>query len=158
MNARVHRPRRPASGQTVLVAFAFTVAGCLACTSGFENVQSENRAKLYLLEPGQTREQVLEEMGTEPQEYNRGVFRSSGIVPNPYSAESHVVRGDSVEIFYYATHIKNTDGMITDDELTPLVLVNDVLVGWGWSYLNAFVEQNEVPIAGPQPPEPADDS
>jgi hypothetical protein len=121
-----------------------------ACASGFETVRSENRAKLYLLERGQTREQVLEEMGTEPQEYNKGVFGQSGIVPNPYDEEVHEMGTDKIEILYYATNIKNTDGLITDDELTPLVLVDDILVGWGWSYLEVFAEENELTLVGPK--------
>lgn len=129
-----------------MAAFVFT-----ACSTGFESVQSENRAKLYLLERGQTREQVLEEMGTEPQEYNKGVL-SSGVVQNPYASESQVVRGEKIEVFYYATHIKNNDGVITSDELTPLVLVEDVLVGWGWQYLGAFSEQYDLTLEGPPPP------
>ena len=68
MYARTHRSRRQAARResslirALFVAFAVLVLG--ACASGFETVQSENRAKLYRLEPGQTREQVLEEMGT----------------------------------------------------------------------------------------------
>jgi len=122
-----------------------------ACASGFETVQSENRAKLYLLERGQTREQVLEEMGTEPQEYNKGVL-SSGVVQNPYFSETHLVGAEKIEIFYYATHIKNSDGVITSDELTPLVLVDDVLAGWGWQYLSVFTEQYDLRLEGPPSP------
>jgi hypothetical protein len=141
----------PAPTWILILGFAVLTLG--ACASGFENVKSENRAKLYLLERGQTREQVLEEMGTEPQEYNKGVFGKSGIVPNPYDQEVHEVGGDKVEIFYYATHITNTDGLITNDELTPLILVDDILVGWGWPYLDAFVEENDLTLIGPRAPE-----
>lgn len=156
MAVQVDRPRLRSSGQhrAALCAAAFVLA---ACATGFESVQSENRAKLYLLERGQTREQVLEEMGTEPQEYNRGVL-SSGVVQNPYDSESHVVRGEKIEVFYYVTHIKNNDGVITSDELTPLVLVEDVLVGWGWQYLGAFSEQYDLSLEGPPPPPLSPDS
>ncbi|MEJ2548575.1 MAG: DUF3192 domain-containing protein [Gemmatimonadota bacterium] len=154
MHARTDRFRRraatgaPAPNRILILGFAALTLG--ACASGFETVKSENRAKLYRLERGQTREQVLEEMGTEPQEYNKGVFGHSGIVPNPYDQEVHELGGDKVEIFYYATHIENTDGLITNDELTPLVLVDDILVGWGWTYLDAFVEQNDLTLNGPR--------
>ena len=154
MYARTDRSRRQAARResslirTLFVAVAVLVLG--ACASGFETVQSENRAKLYRLEPGQTREQVLEEMGTEPQEYNKGVFGQSGIVPNPYDQEVHEMGSDKIEILYYATNIKNTDGLITKDELTPLVLVDDFLVGWGWTYLDGFVEDNDLILTGPR--------
>jgi hypothetical protein len=151
MNVPVHRSRRFSPGQLKLAAVFVVGFAVSACSSGFESVQSENRAKLYRLERGQTREQVLEEMGTEPQEYNTGVL-SSGVVDNPYASESHQAAGEKIEIFYYATHIKNSDGIITSDELTPLVLVDDVLVGWGWTYLDAFAEQNDLTLEGPPSP------
>lgn len=151
MGARDHGPRRLSPGHRRGYAFILVAVLGAACTSGFETVQSENRAKLYLLERGQTREQVLEEMGTEPQEYNKGVL-SSGLVQNPYDSETHILGGEKIEVFYYATHIKNSDGVITSDELTPLVLVNDLLVGWGWQYLAAFTEQYDLRLEGPPPP------
>ncbi|GAG50008.1 unnamed protein product, partial [marine sediment metagenome] len=72
----------------LLRALTLAVAGLTVsgCAQGFEQVQSDNRAKMFRLAPGQTRQQVLEEMGTEPQEYNKGAFRSDGIVPNPYDS------------------------------------------------------------------------
>lgn len=153
MYSRIQRLRRRATGvpaPTLTLVLGVMVLALGACASGFETVRSENRAKLYLLERGQTREQVLEEMGTEPQEYNKGVFGQSGIVPNPYDEEVHEMGTDKIEILYYATNIKNTDGLITDDELTPLVLVDDILVGWGWSYLEVFAEENELTLVGPK--------
>ncbi len=151
MGGPEHGPRRLSSGHRRGYAFILVAVVAGACASGFETVQSENRAKLYLLERGQTREQVLEEMGTEPQEYNKGVL-SSGVVQNPYDSETHIAGGEKIEVFYYATHIKNSDGVITSDELTPLVLVDDVLVGWGWKYLAAFTEQYDLRLDGPPSP------
>jgi len=140
---------------TMLAVAGLAVFGC---AQGFEQVQSENRAKLFRLEPGQTRQQVLEEMGTEPQKYNKGVFRSDGVVPNPYDSETHVKGGGEIEILYYATNVKNNDGVITNDELTPLVLVDGILVGWGWTYVGTFTDDNDLTLLGPQPPPLEQDS
>jgi hypothetical protein len=133
----------------MLVACGLVISGC---SQGFENVRSENRAKLYRLEVGQTRQQVLEEMGTEPQAYNKGVFRSEGIVPNPYASETHLLGTTEVEVLYYATNVKNSDGVITNDELTPIVLVDGILVGWGWTYLQTFTADNDLTLDGPEAP------
>lgn len=122
------------------------------CSQGFEQVQAENHAKLFRLEVGQTRQQVLEEMGTEPQTFNRGAFRSDGVVPNPYDSETHLVGSTEIEVLYYATNVQNTDGVITNDELTPLVLVDGILVGWGWTYLQTFTDDNDLTLIGPQAP------
>jgi hypothetical protein len=128
------------------------VVAVSGCAQGFEQVQSENRAKLFRLEVGQTRQQVLEEMGTEPQTFNQGVFRSDGIVPNPYDSETHLKGSTEIEVLYYVTNVQNKDGVITDDELTPLILVDGILVGWGWSYLGTFTTDNDLTLIGPQAP------
>ncbi len=40
------------------------------------------------------------------------------------------------DIQYYYTQLKKSDGIITDDELTPFVFQDGHLVGQGWTYLN----------------------
>lgn len=148
--SRLLRAALPASrGALALVA---TLAA-LSCAQGFERVRSESRAKLYLLEKGMTREQVLEAMGTEPMEYDRGMFRT-GAIPNPWDEEAHVVGGENVEILYYVTDIRSSDGEIADDELTPLVLVESRLAGWGWPFLADFETRIGLEREGPRPPEP----
>ena len=142
-------PRRSLARVLTSLIAVVAVSGC---AQGFEQVQSENRAKLFRLEVGQTRQQVLEEMGTEPQTFNQGVFRSDGIVPNPYDSESHLLGSTEVEVLYYVTNVQNKDGVITDDELTPLILVDGILVGWGWSYLDTFTTDNDLTLLGPQAP------
>ena len=143
-----------APGELLRRALTLAVAGLVVsgCAQGFEQVQSENRAKLFRLETGQTRQQVLEEMGTEPQQFNRGVFGSQGVVPNPYDTETHLMGSTEIEILYYVTNVQNTDGVITNDELTPLVLVDGILVGWGWTYLQTFTDDNNLTLLGPQAP------
>ena len=91
-------------------------------------------------------------MGTEPQQFNRGVFGSQGVVPNPYDTETHLMGSTEIEILYYVTNVQNTDGVITNDELTPLVLVDGILVGWGWTYLQTFTDDNNLTLLGPQAP------
>jgi hypothetical protein len=145
LRARILTRRVPLAALTGLAA--------LSCASGFESVQSESRSKLYLLEKGMTREQVREVMGTEPMEYNRGLFRTAAI-PNPWDEEAHVVGGESVAILYYVTNIQDSDGEIGDDELTPLVLVQGRLAGWGWPFLEAFEARIGLERVGPRAPEP----
>jgi len=136
----------------VLLPFLAVVAAA-ACAPGFERVQSESRAKLYLLEPGMPRAQVLEAMGTEPMKFNKGMFRT-GAIPQPWDTEEHVLGGESVEILYYVTNIRTSDGEISDDELTPLVLVEGHLAGWGWPFLSDFESRIGLEREGPRPPEP----
>ena len=62
---------------------------------------------------------------------------------NPYREETLKSGDKTYEVAYYFTSIKKQDGMITDDELTPLVFENSRLIGQGWTFLNALKkEQN----------------
>jgi hypothetical protein len=90
------------------------------------------------------KEDVLSAMGTETvptYRYELGPFcRPEAvkglIVPNPYRTEAvEMSDGSTIEILFYYTDRERSEGTITEDELTPLVLENGTLVGWGWPQL-----------------------
>jgi len=41
---------------------------------------------------------------------------------------------------FYFVGINQSDGEITDDEMTPLVFEQNHLIGWGWDFLNKLKE------------------
>ena len=43
-----------------------------------------------------------------------------------------------MELLYYHTDLKTHDGAVTDDELTPVVLLGGKVIGWGWILLQRF--------------------
>jgi hypothetical protein len=111
-----------------------------------------------------TKTQVLEIMGTESiQTYQqsalpsgkgskkvsdeiRALYRGKRI-NNPYKTEANrTVDGVSVEVLFYYTDQRELDGIITDDELTPLVIEGGVLAGWGWSFLDQNVEKYRIEL------------
>jgi hypothetical protein len=57
------------------------------------------------------------------------------LVKSPYYEE--IIEGSDARyrIVCYFTHIRKADGIITDDELTPLVFEEDLLIGKGRSFL-----------------------
>jgi len=57
------------------------------------------------------------------------------LVENPYYEE--ILEGGIARyrVVYYFTHIRRADGVITDDELTPLVFEDDRLIGKGRDFL-----------------------
>ena len=57
------------------------------------------------------------------------------LVKNPYYEE--VLEGSTTQyrIVSYFTHIRKSDGIVTDDELTPLVFEEDRLIGKGRNFL-----------------------
>ena len=56
-------------------------------------------------------------------------------VKNPYREEILEGDGTTYRVAYYFTHIKKSDGIVADDELTPLIFQEGVLVGKGQGFL-----------------------
>lgn len=55
--------------------------------------------------------------------------------PNPYRSQQ-ITKGKNVyQVDYYLTRITNADGVIADEELTPLVFEDNKLIGKGWDFL-----------------------
>ncbi len=82
-----------------------------------------NSSRLALLDPGMSKSQVLETMGTQ----------NATFVNNPYLVSLFNIKEDYITIIYYFT--KNPGGRYkgtpTIKNLTPLVLLNGKLIGWG---------------------------
>ena len=116
-------------------------AGCAT----MDTVRAENRANLNRLQLGMTKEEVLAVMGTKTVTTYREGVRGEQIT-NPYRTEMHRAGGHTWEIMYYLTDLKADDDAITDDELTPIVLKDGKLDGWGWSYLQDVARTYEIRI------------
>ena len=71
------------------------------------------------------------------------------MLQNPHRNELYRAGGANWEILYYYTSVVSDDGMVTDDELTPVVLRNDTLVGWGWDYLAEQASLFDIPVQIP---------
>ncbi len=94
-------------------------------------VRKLNKQRLQAVELGMSLEQVHEAMGTDPV-----WLGDAGWVPNPYRTESfRDSNGDRLDVLYYYTHLTKRDDLVTDDELTPIVLRQGAVDGWGWPYL-----------------------
>jgi hypothetical protein len=112
------------------------ISGC-----GLSLIRSYNRNSLMKLSPKMTKKEVLDVMGTTT------IPTLDGIITNPYRSETvRTKNGSFVEILFYYTDIKKSDGAITDDELTPIVFVDGKVTGWGWSFLNQSAERYEFTI------------
>jgi hypothetical protein len=124
-----------------------------------ESVRDHNRERLNNLTVGMTKAEVLKAMGVESvQTYKKSALPSKKAskkvsdeiraryrgkrINNPYRTEANrTPDGIYVEILLYYTDQQNSDGAITDDELTPLVVEDGVLAGWGWRFLDQNVEK-----------------
>lgn len=57
------------------------------------------------------------------------------VLKNPYRSEDFSREEKKYRVLYYFTAIRKADGIVADDELTPVVFYKDRLVGKGWDYL-----------------------
>jgi len=110
-----------------------------------QNFRNENRQKLLHLLLGMTKTEVLEVMDTNTVAFHW--FGEVDQLTNPHRIEAfRDSLGTEYEILFYYTDLKEPDGAITDDELTPLVLKDNQLIGWGWSFVNENVLKYRIDI------------
>ncbi len=97
-----------------------------------EEMRAINNSRLQKISLGMKKQEVKEIMGTKTF-YQRNPYT---LVPNPYRIESiRTEAGKNYEIIFYYTDLKKQDGALTDDEMTPLVFENGILIGWGWLFV-----------------------
>ena len=101
----------------LFVIGVFVLSGCYGMTA------VRNRNSLNHIEIGMSRNHVVAIMG------------------NPHKREAY----EGIEYLLYRTE-HTADGMITNDEMTPLAFENDILVGWGRNYYRRKKERIEADI------------
>ena len=130
----------------ILLVMLATIAliGCAA--TSLREIGETTTVKLATVEPGMTRDEVQTIMGTTMVEAKRGQM-----VPCPYRADTIITSdGRTLEVLYYYTgnaELKNErDHVIQYEELTPIVLENEVVIGGGWIYLQRHYDLFGVPV------------
>ena len=71
-------------------------------------------------------------IGYKKSETTQGAFEPVTI-PSPHKSEQLTVNGDSYRIDYYYTGVYKPDGIISEEELTPVVIKDGVVQAKGWS-------------------------
>ena len=119
------------------IGILLLVISLLGCAASGEQIRTKNRENLLRLSMGMKKFDVLQIMGTETVES----------INNPYRVETPKGKdGDLYEVLFYHTEIKNKDGIITDDELIPIVFKDNKLIGWGWAFLIEIVPKYQYQI------------
>jgi hypothetical protein len=77
------------------------------------------------------------------------------VLQNPHRTATFEAGEHAWEVFFYYTHLVRDDGFVTDDELTPVVLRDGVLVGRGWEFWAAQVSAYRIPAEIPSFETPA---
>jgi hypothetical protein len=114
------------------------------CTSSTEKLRDANRRNLTKLSIGMTKAQAIKSMGKKV----RGGRFGEALVNNPYKSEVIVRSNRTFEVMYYYTKLSNAfytanDTNISDDELTPLVFEDEILLGWGQDFLKSVKANSE---------------
>ncbi|MDA0788844.1 MAG: DUF3192 domain-containing protein [Proteobacteria bacterium] len=113
--------------QTALTLLVLTtLAGCVVAIGNdmehdedqWETRQERNDRYIRALQLGQSQSMVESELG------------------RPDFSESFRRDGDEYQVLYYRTQRMHGDGRTSKDETTPLVFVDEVLVGWGESAID----------------------
>ena len=146
------------AGLLVLPAFVVSALACSSATlQSAEGFRASNRENVERLTVGMPREDVISLMGTSTMRplgtEGSGAVRTEadtmGVqqvqIPigargptlyNPMRTATYDAGDDTWEVLLYYTRLVEDDGVITDEELTPVVLLNGYLAGVGWQYWN----------------------
>ena len=129
---------------TWILLLPVCLAGC-ASTPTYNPMQSANQEELLLnesglkaVQEGMSKEQVHKIMGQAlaiGYAYQSPNYKPLTI-PNPYKPEE--IKGTNYYIEYYIESIRQPDGVVSDNELLPLVFENNKLIGRGWPLLNSL--------------------
>jgi len=133
---------------TLIFFLSLLMAGC-ASTPVYNPMQTANTAEILLnqsglkaVQEGMTLDQVHQIMG---QELVIGYTEQTPgykplTIPNPYKSEA--IKGTNIFIEYYIEAIRQPDGIISDNDLMPLIFKDNKLIGRGWPLANSLRPAN----------------
>lgn len=90
---------------------------------------------------GMTRQEVIQVMLDDVQ-----MLQMSGQARNPYATRFvNDLRDEQLEVMYYYTGMKKPDDRVSAEELVPIILKDNNVIGWGWGMLEEMVGGKPVP-------------
>lgn len=104
---------------------------------GIARARSDNRQRLQRVEVGMSKADLVDVMGED------AVWAGdeTGWIDNPFRTESFPDEtGRRVEVMFYYTHRVERDGVVSDDELTPVVLRDGKVEGWGHTHARRVMQ------------------
>jgi hypothetical protein len=71
---------------------------------------------------------------------------SADSLPHVYRAERYLIKGQILEVLFYTkTNAKAGKDTLPEKKLTPIVLQNGKVGGWGWSYFDSLAKADSIP-------------
>jgi hypothetical protein len=103
------------------------IFGCNGTYQGYGEFRNKNRESLMRVEVGMSKSRVLEIFGSE--KYHT--------MTNPYKLEMIPSKDGMVEVIYYYTdYIDYQNGKSLESGLTPIILKDNKVIGWGYKMLD----------------------
>ncbi|GAO44715.1 hypothetical protein FPE01S_03_07540 [Flavihumibacter petaseus NBRC 106054] len=115
-------------------------------------VGSYNQANLLKVDLGVTKTKVLEVMGgvQKIQTYTSSSIvtkKEDVIINNPYNREFKTdSAGNTLEVLWYYTNVKKAEGDITKEQLTPIILDKNAVVGLGWDFYEGYAKRRGITL------------
>ncbi|WP_336518013.1 hypothetical protein [Pollutibacter soli] len=116
------------------------------------DVGSYNQANLLKIDLGITKTKLLEVMGgiQKIQTYTQSSFvtkKEDIIINNPLNREFKTdTAGNTIEIIWIYTNTKKSEGEITKEQQTPIVLDKNAVVGMGWDFWEDYAKRKGITI------------
>ena len=104
-------------------------------------IEKKDLTNIDLVFRGMSYQEITSLMGTSVKigyaknEDAQSDYKAITIV-NPHRTEEIKIKNKTYKVVYYFTDVKSPDGMISDDELTPLAFEEEKLVAKGWIEFN----------------------
>ena len=129
---------------SLVIFLSIILSGC-ATSVVYNPMQTATQQELLLnesgfkaIQDGQTIDEVHKIMGTElviGYQAQSAAYKPLTI-PNPYKSEAG--RDPKYLIEYYIESIRQPDGVVSDNELMPLIFKDGKLIGRGWPMANSY--------------------
>jgi len=121
---------------TALLASVLALISLTACSGHYYEIYraaiGENQQSLQKLKLGMSAATVRGTLGEGEIVRYKKIY-----LVDPWRSESFsLVDGTDVLILFYVTQPTRNFDRTQDYDLTPIVLEDDRVIGWGWSYLN----------------------
>jgi hypothetical protein len=98
--------------------------------------------RVKALDTGISRDSALSVMGS-----GESPKSASDTLRNVYARDEYLIAGTKYEVLYFTPHDeKQGKDSIAWKKLTPIVLVNNKVVGRGWSYLDSLSTAHKIPL------------
>lgn len=135
----------------ICIMMVFMLAGC-ATTGDYDPLQSAlkqtvllNESGFAAVKEGMSMEDIHTLMGEtiiigyiSDAALQKPTVYKPLTISNPYKSEEITTASGAVVVEYYVARINQPDGIVSDNELVPLVFKDGKLYGRGWPFLQNF--------------------